>query len=368
MQKKTAIILLNLGGPDRKESIKPFLMNFFMDKNIIGAPKPIRFLIASLIANKRSKAEALENYAKLGFCSPLLANTQKQAEALQAILPENFKVYVSMRYWHPRADAVIDQVIADGMEQIILLPLYPQFSTTTTGSSVQEWQNLMQNKKTKIPTKLICCYPYADGFLQASLDHIETTYRAMAKEAKALPRMLFSAHGLPEKIIKAGDPYQHQCEQSAQKMADLLALRIGDLLQGQPLDWQICYQSRVGPLKWIGPSTEEALQKVANDQKAVVIYPHAFVSEHVQTLVEIEDEYREVAEHMGIHHFARVSTVMDNSKFIQGLKEAIDHALAKQNYSESDSICGSKCTYKKCAVRLFKDCEGLKTAPFSSCD
>lgn len=318
---KTAVILFNLGGPDGKESIPPFLFNFFMDKNIIRAPLPVRFLLAKLIAFRRSRNEAGSSYGYLGYKSPLLGNTQAQADALQMRLGQDYKVFISMRYWHPMADDVARQVKAWGAERLILLPLYPQFSTTTTRSSFESWDAAAQKHKLNVPTRKICCYPWENGFVTASAQNIRAKFDAMAVNGQT-PRLLFSAHGLPEKIIDDGDPYQWQCEQAAEKIVEKLGI--------ENLDWQICYQSRVGPLKWIGPSTEEALHKAASDKVPVLLYPHAFVSEHVETLVELDIEYKELAEELGIPAYERAETVMADPHFIDGMAALVEKAAATE--------------------------------------
>lgn len=319
MNKDIAVVLFNLGGPDSKAAIKPFLQNFFMDENIIPLPKPFRYLIARWIAFSRGRKEAGTSYARLGNKSPLLDNTIAQAKALEAALGKGFKVYTCMRYWHPMADEVAAQVKDDGPDQIILLPLYPQFSTTTTWSSFQTWTQAARKVDLDMPTSFVCCYPTQQGFIEASANLVRSYYSALRIDAEArglnAPRVLFSAHGLPEDVIQKGDPYQWQCEKTAENIAKMTGIK--------NLDWQICYQSRVGPKKWIGPSTEEALHKAAADKVPVVIYPHAFVSEHVETLVEIEEEYREVAAHLGVPLFSRVPTVGTQDAFIQGLASVV---------------------------------------------
>lgn len=341
MQKRTAIVLLNLGGPDKPESIRPFLINFFMDKNIIKAPYPVRFLVSRLIANKRSKNEAGSAYAKLGGKSPLLENTMHQAGALQGELGSDYRVFVCMRYWHPMSDEVTKLVKDYNPDQVLLVPLYPQYSTTTSRSSFEDWKKSAAKNNLKAPTRLLCCYPDDEGFIAASVQNIRTEYTKLKSQSGQSPRLLFSAHGLPEKIIKAGDPYQYQCEESARMIAEKLEI--------PDLDWSICYQSRVGPLKWIGPSTEEALELAAKSKVPVLIYPHAFVSEHVETLVEIEDEYRHLAKELGIPAFARVPTVGTAQPFIKGLAERIKR-LSGSAKSENSRFCPmhfSKCCHNE---------------------
>lgn len=318
---KTAVVLFNLGGPDKAESIRPYLFNFFMDRNIIRLPLPARYFFAALISWRRSRKEAKASYGFLGGRSPLLENTRAQAQALQKRLGSSYKVFIAMRYWHPRAEDTAQQVTEYDPDRVVLLPLYPQFSTTTTWSSFQEWDRTAAKIKLDKPTSKICCYPFDENFIAASADRIKQVYRqALAKTQNAAlppPRVLFSAHGLPEDVIKDGDPYQWQCEQSAAKIAAATGI--------ENLDWQICYQSRVGPKKWIGPSTEEALQQAAQDKVPVLVYPHAFVNEHVETLVEIEIEYRHRAGQWGVPYFERVPAVSEHPLFIQGLADMIHH-------------------------------------------
>lgn len=335
---KIAVVLMNLGGPLKSEDIKPFLFNFFMDKNIIGAPLPVRWLLAKWISFSRGRGAAKTSYAALGGKSPLLENTEAQAAALENLLRKTWpelKVFVTMRYWHPLSGETVDKVTAYAPDQVILLPLYPQFSTTTSFSSIQNWHRAAKAAGFHAPTQKVCCYPYQAGFISASASLIHRGLTA----APPKTRVLFSAHGLPEKTIAGGDPYQYQCEQTAQKIVDAMGI--------EGLDWQICYQSRVGPLKWIGPSTEEALDKAAVDGVGVLIYPHAFVSEHVETLVEIEEEYREYAHEKGIPYFGRVPTVSTHPDFIAGLAALVEDRLKG---AEWERICPA--SFSRCGCAL----------------
>lgn len=340
---KTAVVLFNLGGPDSKEAIEPFLMNFFTDRNIIDLPYPLRWFVAKMISKRRSKREAGDSYAFLGDRSPLLENTAKQAALLENELSKSgeFKVFVSMRYWHPMAKEVVAQVKKWGADRIVLVPLYPQFSTTTTKSSFETWQKEADKQGLNIATSKICCYPTDHFYTESSARKILDVYKKaqLENEGKA-PRILFSAHGLPEKIIEAGDPYQWQCEQSAQEIIKATGL--------QDVDWQICYQSRVGPLRWIEPSTEEALEKAAHDAVPVVIYPHAFTQEHVETLVEIDIEYREFAKEKGLTAFYKVDTLGDDKSFVAGLSNTI---LALGDDNSTAPVSGQRLCpagYRKC--------------------
>jgi ferrochelatase len=337
---KTAVVLMNLGGPLKEADIEPFLYNFFTDKNIIALPSLLRNFVARRIAKKRSQGAARDVYARLGFKSPLLENTQKQANALEKKLGEGFRVFVSMRYWHPMAKEVIAQLEEYKPDNLVLLPLYPQFSTATVKSSLEDfWANVQDdggwlhaNRDYPVKIHSVCCYPLDDGFVKASADNI----RQALEKAPPKTRVLFSAHGLPEKTVRGGDPYRWQGEKTAEAVAKEAGLA----------DWQICYQSRVGPLKWIGPSTEEALQKAANDKVGVILYPHTFVSEHVETLVEIDIDYREKARHMGIPYFGKVETVGTHESFIGGLAEIVKSRLQGKPCAR---VCPAQ--FKKCGCK-----------------
>ena len=312
---KTAVILFNLGGPGTPQDIAPFLKNFFSDKNIITLPALLRLPLARFIAYRRARGVSLKNYAPLGGRSPLLPNTQAQAKALQPALGTGYRVFVCMRYWHPMADEVARTVKEYAPEHVVLLPLYPQFSTTTTRSSFQDWERAAEKTGLNAPCSQIDCYPLDEGFINASAQRVLAALAQAAKDGHKNARVLFSAHGLPEKIIKAGDPYQEQCEQSAAAIAKAAGL--------MPEQWRLCYQSRVGPLRWIGPPVEEELKRAAADGVAVVIYPHSFVSEHVETLVEIEIEFRHRAAMLGVPGFYRAETVGIMPVFIEGLARMV---------------------------------------------
>lgn len=347
---KVAVVVYNLGGPDGKDSIRPFLKNFFMDKNIIRAPWPVRVMVSELIAYRRTKREAGESYGLLGGGSPLLENTRAQERALEAHLREqdprhDWRVFTCMRYWHPMAEQVAAAVKAWGADHIVRLPLYPQFSTTTTRSSFGDWDRACKKLGLDVPTASVCCYPFQGGFIAVSAERVRKSYWDYRGDHadQAPPRVLFSAHGLPESVISDGDPYQWQCEESARLIAEATGI--------ENLDWQICYQSRVGPQKWIGPSTEDALERAAHDKVPVLIYPHAFVSEHVETLVEIEIEYREEAEKLGVPGFARVETVGVAPDFISGLGDMIRTRLSQETTTADGGQRLCPGTYRRCCMQ-----------------
>jgi len=314
---RRAVVLFNLGGPDSLESVRPFLFNLFNDKAIFRLPQPFRSWLAAFVAKRRAPT-AIEIYRHLGGGSPLLPNTEDQARALHAALGggSDTRVFIAMRYWHPFTLQTVSEVQAWAPDEIILLPLYPQYSTTTTASSLAAWHEAARFLRLKVPTKAVCCYPTEPGFVSAAADLIAPALAGASHYGK--PRLLLSAHGLPESVVKAGDPYQFQVERTAAAIVEKL---------GMPdLDWAVCYQSRVGPLKWIGPSTDEAIRKAAADKVPAVVAPIAFVSEHSETLVEIEIEYRKLANDVGVPYFVRVPTVAAAPSFIAalaGLVEAI---------------------------------------------
>ncbi len=310
--RKTAIVLFNLGGPDKPEAVQPFLFNLFNDPAIIGLPQVARQPLASFISRRREKT-ARAIYEEIGGKSPILENTEAQAKALEASLSGHgeLKVFVAMRYWHPFAEQVVRDVAAYAPNHIILLPLYPQFSTTTTGSFFTEWERVAKAAKLEIPTSNICCYPTHPEFIKAHAALIRTYY----EEAKhfGAPRILFSAHGLPEKTVKRGDPYQAQIEATSQAIVEELGIA--------NLDYANCYQSRVGPLKWIGPSTSDELLRAGYEKKPVVLVPIAFVSEHSETLVELDIEYAELAHGNGVDRYYRVPTLSTEAYFIAALSD-----------------------------------------------
>ncbi|MEZ5972347.1 MAG: ferrochelatase [Hyphomonadaceae bacterium] len=323
--RRVAIILFNLGGPDKQESVRPFLFNLFNDNAIIGLPQPLRFLLAKLISGSREKL-AKANYALMGGGSPILPETLKQAHALESAMAKRvsnvtFKCFPAMRYWKPFTTDAAKAAKAWGATDAILLPLYPQFSTTTTASSLQAWR-----KNSKLPASTICCYPAGAKFAQAHADSILKTWRDAGSPAS--PRLLFSAHGLPQRVINRGDPYQWQVEQSVGAVRKLL-----------PADWDVrtCYQSRVGPLKWIGPSTEEEIHNAGKDSVGLLISPIAFVSEHVETLVELDIEYAQLAKQLNLPFYLRAPALGPDPRFIDALADLAERALSAPGKVQSET-------------------------------
>lgn len=336
---KTAVVLFNLGGPDSLKAVRPFLFNLFNDAAIITLPQPLRFLIATMISLKRAR-KARGIYRQIGGKSPILQQTVAQAEALEKKLCENgeFKVFVSMRHWHPMSRVVAKKVKAYKPDHIVLLPLYPQFSTTTTGSAFDDWQVSAKSVGLKAPSTRICCYPEDMSFVAAQANLIRDAYWKASENGK--PRVLFSAHGLPEKIIAEGDPYQWQVERSAAAIRQIITM--GDL------DYSICYQSRVGRLQWIGPSTEEELVRAGKDKVPVVLVPISFVSEHSETLVELDIEYRHLAEKSGVPGYWRVPALGVESHYIESLANLCLNADRNDTIASFNGARYCQRNFRKC--------------------
>ncbi len=336
-RRRIAVVLFNLGGPDQPESVQPFLFNLFYDKAILRIRNPLRLFLATLISRKRAP-EAMEIYANLGGGSPLLPNTQVQAAALEDGLQDlgDVRVFISMRYWHPMSDETAAAVKAFTPDLVVLLPLYPQYSTTTTASSHRVWREAARRHRLDCETRLICCYPEEDGLIEAMAARIRPALAAAAEHGR--PRLLMSAHGLPERIVRDGDPYQWQCERTAAAVVDRLGIT--------DLDWVLSYQSRVGPLKWIGPATEEEVERAGHDQVPLVVAPVAFVSEHSETLVELDIEYRELAAQCGVPAYHRVPTVDAEAAFIDGLARLARRTVKSDQAILSGAgarICPGRC-------------------------
>jgi ferrochelatase len=314
---KLAVVLFNLGGPDSLDTVEPFLRNLFSDPAIISLPILIRYPLARFIAARRAPV-AREIYAHMGGRSPILQETEEQARALEAALQRNghdAKCVIAMRYWRPFAAEAIAAVKAFSPDRIVLLPLYPQYSTTTTGSSLAEWRKLA--RRVGPPQHEVCCYPFEDSFVAGVSDLLANAFRAVKPEL--CYRVLFSAHGLPKRVIERGDPYQWQVERTVRAVIERW--------QGAPFEHTICYQSRVGPLEWIGPATDHEIRRAGAERKALIVVPVAFVSEHSETLVELDIEYGKLARESGVPDYIRVPTVRSHPMFIEGLARLVGVAL-----------------------------------------
>lgn len=321
--RRIAVILLNLGGPDSPDAVRPFLFNLFNDPAIVSAPGPVRWCLAQFISRRRAPV-ARENYAIMGGASPLLSNTVKQANALEAALADTGEVrcFIAMRYWHPFAIETARDVKAFAPDHVVLLPLYPQYAAATSGSSLADWHRASSRAGLDAPASTICCFPEEKGFIAAMA---ALTVEAWNRAAQAgNPRILFSAHGLPKREINRGDPYQWQVEQTASAVA-----AEASRLMGRDPEWLVCYQSRVGPLEWIGPYTDAEIERAGREGRPLVVVPLAFVSEHVETLVELDVEYKELAAKSGVPAYQRVAAVGDDTGFINGLAGMVRRAARR---------------------------------------
>ncbi|PQZ78652.1 MULTISPECIES: ferrochelatase [unclassified Brevundimonas] len=333
--RRVAVVLTNLGGPDGPDAVKPFLFNLFNDPAIIGLPGIVRTPLARLISSRREKS-AQANYARMGGGSPLLPETLKQAAALSEALADaapgdETEVFIAMRYWHPLTEDTARAVAEFQPDHVVLLPLYPQFSTTTTASSLKAWREAYKGSG---ELHAVCCYPDAEGLIEAQARLIrETMDRAEGQPV----RVLFSAHGIPEKLVAAGDPYQAQVEATVAAVVARMGLT----------DWAICYQSRVGPMKWLGPATPEAIEQAGRDGVGAVVVPIAFVSEHIETLVELDHEYAELAEQVGCAPYLRTPAVGVEPAFIAALAQAVESALETPGVAPQGLSRGGPCAHLK---------------------
>lgn len=321
---KIAVVLFNLGGPDSLENVKPFLFNLFNDDKIITLPNPFRYLVAKLISSRRNK-KAQGIYKQMGGASTILPETKAQAKSLQESLKNygEYKVFIDMRYWHPMSAEVVKEIKEYAPERIIMLPLYPQFSTTTTESSFENFQNHLKAAEVKATLQKICCYPIDQLFIDAYVDLISSKLKVNDKED--LPIILYSAHGIPLNRIQNGDPYQHHVEKTVEKINSALKAK------GYKFDFETCYQSKVGPLKWLEPATEDAIEKYSKEKRHVILAPISFVSEHSETLVELDIQYKELADLNGAKSYKRVPTVGTHVKFIECLKELVLNSACQNN-------------------------------------
>jgi ferrochelatase len=328
--RRIGVVLFQLGGPDTLEAIEPFLFNLFCDPDIIDFPfarigrKPLAKLISSTRARK-----VQHHYATIGGGSPIRRFTEQQARSLQLKLADSgldARCFVAMRYWHPFTAEAIEQVIAARCDEVVLLPLYPHYSSTTTGSSLNEWQRQFRHG---IPVRCIEPFYRHELYLQALVEKIEEALAGFADPER--PEIVFSAHSVPVAVIQKGDPYQRQIEETVE-----LVMQRG----GWANDYRLCYQSKVGASKWLQPSLHTALRQLAVEtDREVCIVPISFVSDHVETLGEIDHEARAEAARLGIKRFEMTSGLNDSPTFITALADLVGAAigvdLGKERGAES---------------------------------
>jgi protoporphyrin/coproporphyrin ferrochelatase len=324
--RRVGVILFQLGGPDTLKAIEPFLYNLFCDPDIIDFPfarigrKPLARLISTTRARK-----VQHHYATIGGGSPIRRFTEQQARALEAELIHqgiDARCFVAMRYWHPFTEEAIQQLRYAGCDELVLLPLYPQYSSTTTGSSLNEWNRLFHDH---LPTHSVTTFYRNRAYLDAMCEKIEDALACFPNPENA--EILFSAHSVPLSVIQKGDPYQRQIEETVQLLTAHGAWRNGH---------RLCYQSKVGASKWLQPSLPQTLRQLASEgRREVCIVPVAFVSDHVETLGEINHEARELAGQLGFKQFEMSAGLNDSPKFIQALGQIVLQALVETNKDET---------------------------------
>ena len=328
-QPRVGVLLLNLGGPERIQDVKPFLYNLFSDPEIIRLPvaamqKPFAWLISSLRSSKSQQA-----YRSIGGGSPLRRITKQQARELQSNLRQkgvDATSYVAMRYWHPFTESAVADLKADGVDQVVVLPLYPHFSISTSGSSFRELQRLRNTDPafSRLPIRCIRSWYDHPGYIQALANLIAREIQACEEPATA--HIFFSAHGVPKSYVEdAGDPYQLEIVACSKLILEQLRQQLG---HSNP--FTLAYQSRVGPVEWLKPYTEDALQELGEQGvKDLVVVPISFVSEHIETLEEIDIDYRELATAAGVKNFRRVPALDTDPAFIAALTDLVEQAMAE---------------------------------------
>jgi protoporphyrin/coproporphyrin ferrochelatase len=344
--RRVGIVLFQLGGPDTLEAIEPFLYNLFCDPDIIDFPfaRIGRKPLAKLISATRSR-KVQHHYATIGGGSPLRRNTERQARALEAVLRDegvDARCFVAMRYWHPFTSEAIEQLRAADCDEVVLLPLYPQYSSTTTGSSLNEWNRLFDDQ---IPTHCVGTFYQDAGYLDALAERVN---QALARfPSPDRPEIIFSAHSVPMAVIEKGDPYRRQIEETVRLLRDR---------GGWTNSHRLCYQSKVGASRWLQPSLHQTLKRLAAEKvRQVCVVPIAFVSDHVETLGEIDHEARHQAHQLGITQFEMSAGLNDSSRFIQALSHIVRQALDE----EVASLIPIRSTARKLATPQYATAAGL---------
>jgi ferrochelatase len=316
---RIAVVLMQLGGPDSLEAVEPFLYNLFTDPDIIDFPfaRIARKPLARFIASRRSK-RVQHHYAEISGKSPILELTTLQARKLEVELSKSVdaKTFVAMRYWHPLAEETIREIRREKFDKIILIPMYPQYSKTTSGSSLNEWQRKASALGlNSIPTRVIKHFHDSPLYVEAVVERIN---EALARFVNASSRdtfLLFSAHGVPRSVIESGDPYKTQVEETVKLVTERGGWESSHLL---------CWQGKVGPAVWLKPYLQETIPQLATQGvKSLLVIPIAFVTDHIETLYEIDIEAREQATRLGITRFETMPALNDSPTFIKGLAELV---------------------------------------------
>ena len=314
------VVLLNLGGPDSLDAVEPFLYNLFSDPDIIDFPGSFLFRrrLAKLISSRRAP-RVQKQYAQIGGKSPLKDYTLKQAALLEERLNEKLpaKVYVAMRYWNPSTDDALDAIERDGINRLIMLPLYPHFSKATTASSMKEWDNRLKarHRKLKLDTTLVESYYDFPRYIDAFVERIAEGLERFHADRRDDVHILFSAHGTPMKLVREGDPYSGHIKKTVEAIVSR-----GKITH----DHSLCYQSKVGPMKWLTPSTPDSIKELAaKGVKDILVVPVAFASDHLETLFELGIEYRHVAKIAGVEQYEVTTGLNDSPIFIDALAQLV---------------------------------------------
>lgn len=318
--KKTAVVLFQLGGPDSLDAVEPFLYNLFCDPDIIDIPGAFLFrkTLARIISWRRApKVQKL--YEKIGGGSPILVQTELQARRLKESLAKQglaAEVYIAMRYWHPMTKEVVDRLQHEKVDEVVLLPLYPHFSKVSTGSSMNEWKkNVALSNANNFSTKLVESYCDHPLYIAALVENIARALERVPQEERKNVHLVFSAHGTPLRLVKQGDPYSHHIRKTYE-----LVVESGNF----GLPHHLCFQSKVGPQQWLQPSLTQTIAILASKEVShVLVVPIAFVTDHIETLSEINMEAREEAEHLGIKYFDMMPALIANEKFIACLTDLV---------------------------------------------
>jgi len=318
MTEKIGVVLLNLGGPDSLDAVEPFLFNLFSDPDIIDFPLSFLFRkrLAKLISTRRSPG-VIEQYREIGGKSPIKEHTLKQASLLEERLNKHIpaKVFTAMRYWRPSTEEALDAIRSEGIKRVVLLPLYPQFSVATTTSSMKEWEKHVKLRGDDLDYTLIESYYDHPTYIDAWVERINEGLKRFPAETRDKVTILFSAHGTPMKIVRQGDPYSQHIAKTVEGI-----MQRGQFSQPHTL----CYQSKVGPLKWLEPSTPDTVARLAGEGvKNMLLVPVAFASDHLETLFELGIEYRRQAKERGVEQYEVTEGLNDSPKFIEALADLV---------------------------------------------
>ena len=330
--RRIGVVLFQLGGPDTLEAIEPFLFNLFCDPDIIDFPgaRLGRKALAKLISSTRAR-KVQHHYAVIGGGSPIRRFTEQQARCLQLKLVQgglDARCFVAMRYWHPFTSEAIEQLRAASCQEVVLLPLYPQYSSTTTGSSLNEWRRLFQDG---VHVHHVGPFYRNELYLEALTEKIDEALARFAHPDRA--ELVFSAHSVPLAIIANGDPYQQQIEETVE-----LLMQAG----GWDNRHRVCYQSKVGASKWLQPSLRKTIRELAaTGSRGVCVVPISFVSDHVETLGEIDHEAREEAYRLGITHFEMTEGLNNSPTFIAALADLVNKAVRFDRNADAEVVAGT---------------------------